>query len=378
MKALNDFAGTNQYSMGISLSGGLDSRILLAATDSPVKTFTFGAKGSSEIKVAKKVAKKAKVSHEAVILDPDSILSAGKKVVYLLDGRMSFRDGYNIVIPQKIADKVDIFLTGMGIGECIGGQKLNNKEIFKIDHIDELVNWIYKKRNHGFTEDMMSELFRPEYYQKIKGRALACLDKEINDIYQQNCLDTYQLFYLKNDIRRLFMLHECSATKFVTSPLYVNSIMDGTLKIPLKYQYKFKFIISFFKKAFPKLSTIPYLKTTLPVYAPYPLHILCYHLKNGFTEAVKLFRKTTKISIENKRGNPDVNEWTRNNKQMRNFINETLLSERTLSRGYFNKDYIEKLLHEHTNYVKDYTIQLFILVMFELWHRYFIDGDSEP
>jgi len=57
-------------------------------------------------------------------------------------------------------------------------------------------------------------------------------------------------------------------------------------------------------------------------------------------------------------------------------VEEILLSERTSNRGYFNKNYIEKLVQEHMNYNKDYALQLFILITFELWHRIFIEGDN--
>jgi asparagine synthase (glutamine-hydrolysing) len=63
--------------------------------------------------------------------------------------------------------------------------------------------------------------------------------------------------------------------------------------------------------------------------------------------------------------------WFRS--EQRNLINTLLLSERMRSRGYFQNDYIERMLQDHLNGKTNYQAQIFTLVSLELWFRVFID-----
>jgi asparagine synthase (glutamine-hydrolysing) len=65
--------------------------------------------------------------------------------------------------------------------------------------------------------------------------------------------------------------------------------------------------------------------------------------------------------------------WLRSS--LRNWATEILLDQRTLSRGYFQKPMIEKLITGNLNGA-DYSKELFSLVVLELWHRKFADRSS--
>ena len=66
-----------------------------------------------------------------------------------------------------------------------------------------------------------------------------------------------------------------------------------------------------------------------------------------------------------------INEWI--NLQLRERIEGDLNSDRTLQRGYFDRSYILTLLKEHKEKRRDHSHQLWLLWMFELWHREFVD-----
>ena len=58
-----------------------------------------------------------------------------------------------------------------------------------------------------------------------------------------------------------------------------------------------------------------------------------------------------------------------------------LLEPRTLGRGYFNPKAVRGLLDEHSRGRRDHSAQIWMLLMFELWHRNFlapaIEGGSK-
>jgi asparagine synthase (glutamine-hydrolysing) len=61
---------------------------------------------------------------------------------------------------------------------------------------------------------------------------------------------------------------------------------------------------------------------------------------------------------------------------LREMTHDLLLSSRALQRGYFNPTEIIKFLHKHSLEV-DHSAKLWDLLILELWHQTFIDGDGK-
>jgi len=64
--------------------------------------------------------------------------------------------------------------------------------------------------------------------------------------------------------------------------------------------------------------------------------------------------------------------WFRGN--LRDLFADTLLSPRTLQRGYFQPPFIRRLVDEHIRGKRDHTLRLWQLVVFERWHREYVDA----
>jgi len=66
-----------------------------------------------------------------------------------------------------------------------------------------------------------------------------------------------------------------------------------------------------------------------------------------------------------------IGHWFRG--RMEPFLRETLLSEKSLGRGFFQPERVRGLVEEHTAGGLDRSHHLWILLMLELWFRRFID-----
>jgi asparagine synthase (glutamine-hydrolysing) len=62
---------------------------------------------------------------------------------------------------------------------------------------------------------------------------------------------------------------------------------------------------------------------------------------------------------------------------LRELFSDVLLSTRTRQRGYFEPRFIERLVDEHVTGRREHTLRLWSLLVFELWHRQYIDS-REP
>lgn len=100
-----------------------------------------------------------------------------------------------------------------------------------------------------------------------------------------------------------------------------------------------------------------------------------YKIKNGVKKYI--LKKAIKGLIPRKNiyrkkmgfGLP-VGRWFR--QDLKGFITDILLSDKSLNRGYFRPGVVRKIVHDHTQGRKDYTFQLWSLLMLELWHIRFM------
>lgn len=69
-----------------------------------------------------------------------------------------------------------------------------------------------------------------------------------------------------------------------------------------------------------------------------------------------------------------VGAWFRG--AFREVIDEYVLSERVVSRGIFDADFVRSLVRRHQEPGEDHSERLWALVNFEIWQRQFFDGES--
>ena len=69
-----------------------------------------------------------------------------------------------------------------------------------------------------------------------------------------------------------------------------------------------------------------------------------------------------------------IGKWFRG--QYRSIIDEYVLSDRALSRGIFQPEFVRDLVNRH-NAGEDHSERLWALMNFEMWQRQFIDDEHE-
>jgi asparagine synthase (glutamine-hydrolysing) len=67
-----------------------------------------------------------------------------------------------------------------------------------------------------------------------------------------------------------------------------------------------------------------------------------------------------------------VGQWFRG--PLRELLQDALLSQQSLRRGYFREPEVRSLVQEHLERRADHAFQLWNLLMLELWHREFLEG----
>ena len=68
-----------------------------------------------------------------------------------------------------------------------------------------------------------------------------------------------------------------------------------------------------------------------------------------------------------------LGHWFR--ESFRPLLDEFVLGERSLARGFFQREFLKRLVHEHLTGAANHTERLWALVNFEMWQRCFFDDE---
>jgi len=369
------------HRLGVSLSGGLDSRSIVAAIDKehhPIHTFTYGVKGGDEAKIAERVAKKLGTTHRFFELKQDFFADYVELGVRLTDGMSSCRHYHWMSLLKQIANDVDVVFHGLGMDIMLGGwtdigYARIHRKILKAQNEATLTSLVYQKlRKDGVRK--VGLLFSDEYYKKIEDLPIQSLKKALEEVKEKHPGNKADYIFWRNWTRTST---SPARRSFVEDrvPGYDNDFVDFVLKIPPELRSEHKLYYEFFRELAPDLANIPHQGTGFPPFVPFFLHKIGKLVKASYKEFIRKLRNITRgrISIPDTTGYPDYDEWIRSNARLRTFFKDILLDERTSSRGYFNENYVREMVRSHMSSKKDYGKELSALLTFELWHRLFFD-----
>jgi asparagine synthase (glutamine-hydrolysing) len=159
----------------------------------------------------------------------------------------------------------------------------------------------------------------------------------------------------------------------IAHPTSDNDFIDVLLKIPLELRLNHSIYRKFLKKLSPELARIPYNKTMVRADAPLFFWRVADTYLSGkalIKEWIQKFSKG-KIFLADKRGFVNLKEWLRVNEDWRGYFKTLLLTETTISKKYFNQDFIKLLIQQHEAGKSDNSFKILYLATFELFLRQF-------
>jgi len=112
--------------IGIALSGGLDSRAILAAVnklypDFKGYSFTFGIPKCDDIRIAKQCIARTKWQHKKFYFTSDNWFEPRKKKVWLTDGMMNMMHMHGSEFLDEVSANIDFSLNGYAGDVVLGG-----------------------------------------------------------------------------------------------------------------------------------------------------------------------------------------------------------------------------------------------------------------
>lgn len=334
-----------EKSVGIALSGGKDSRAVLAAMpddDKPVHAVTFGKKNSLDILKAAKAVKKKKCQHHIYNLSASNWLEKRFESIWWTDGQVSM---IHLNGDTGINDNRRLFdnaFVGLG-GEALSG------------------------RSHLYDNDKKEEYISKTYSNKY---ITAEESERIRSFINQSA--TSEIFYFDHRFRNFsaagLKRGECAGIR-TRVPLLNNRLMDFIYKIPYSYKKSAKLYDKMLLMSYPEIF--------------YDLHWKNAGTKVSISQKSKYYWFKGKKRIRNaisKTGfaEPvsnqfaDYNNWIRNNPAS-DFFHNLLTNEKALYPQFIEKQDPVNCLEEHLDGYNN-TIMLCRFITFEIWLQQMLNG----
>jgi len=359
---------------GINLSGGLDSRLLLGLLSEDMEkesltAYSWGIPGCDDVRIGRELAHVAGVQHHFLELKADYLPYVVDNAVKLTDGMESCIHIHALANLKDQAKHVRLLYSGYLMDSLISPDATRN---WFANYDDDTVRGILfddLNKEYLFAYSEHEKLFTKRFHIKFKDEFLDSFDKVMAEA-KANLLFDWQnnLELLQRQRRFTENGNEIMRSQVITrTPFCDNELVEYALAIPPGLRLNQYIYIKTIARAFNKLAKVPWENTGYPLVEC--ARDLMIRIKNQTRWRLQAAGLNWIPNVQN-RPYADYNHWMRTT--LRPWVEEILLDERTLGRGYFNPDYIRKHVIDHMG-GKNYANRLGVLLSLELWHRQFID-----
>jgi asparagine synthetase B (glutamine-hydrolysing) len=359
---------------GVSLSGGLDSRTVIAAMSSERRSqltaCTFGQDNCDEIKCARKAARRAKVK-EHVVLDvkPEEIVSNAEKDVRMTDGRLLLAMAFVHDVYGTFKDKVDVMLDGYALDLTLGGFHLT-REKMECKNREELRSILWKRYSAGTAE--LSRLLSPEIFQRVKDLWPLTFQKEFNDCVSEHPGNIAHELSMRTHVTWMHIGDVAPRAYLeISHPTSDPEFVDVWRKVPPEIRINHYLYRKFLRKLSPEMASVPYQYSMFRPSAP------LFFWKLGFKYfmgkqllARKLFGISRgRIFFRDRHGYVNFNEWFHTDEAWRDFFKKVLLERDERLDKILNREYVEGLLERQLKGEGDFSKQLMNIATFRIFFR---------
>ncbi len=370
--------------LGAFLSGGVDSSAVvaaMAASDArPVKTFSIGFASAEldELPLARSVARRFGTDHHEQVVEPAALEVLPALVRHHGE---PFGDATSIptyYLARMTREHVTVALNGDGGDETFAGYSryVANMAAHRLDVLPRAVRvsasralrlvprsgrvntWTSRLRRIGETLPLdvaarhiaymthlqglrRDRLYSPEFRRLVEPSLVDNVvrrqwEESTGDALLDRLLYTDTMTYLPDDLLAKVDIAAMACSLEARSPFLDHEFMEFAASLP----------------------------TSLKVRGA--------EKKVGLRMALRGWVPDEILDAPKRGFQPPLADWFRGH--LREFSRDVLLEDRARGRGYFDAGFVQRMLDDHARGSADHSQGIWTLLVFELWHRQFIDA----
>ncbi|MBF0327719.1 MAG: asparagine synthase (glutamine-hydrolyzing) [Nitrospirae bacterium] len=371
--------------LGAFLSGGVDSSAIVALMSQlmrePVKTFSIGFKEEAynELRYARMVAERFKTDHTEFMVEPKAVDLLPKLVWHYNEPYADVSAIPTYYVSKLAREHVTVILNGDGGDENFAGYgRYVANEYSALMHRflpAALVNMTLPLLNNiphghhprGFIWRL--KRFLKEYVKPSEVRNGHWISQFTTEMKSELCTDDFieSVFHADSLDLLLDKYKEAEAETFLDKTLYADVAMylpeDLLVKVDIaSMANSLECRSPFLDQEFMEFAAM--IPSEYKLKGRSTKHILKESLRGILPDEV-MFREKMGFGVP-------LDYWFRN--ELKDMAYDTLLGRQCVERGYFHKEYIQRILDEHVSGKWNWQNHIWSLLMLELWHQTFIDG----
>lgn len=352
----------------IFLSGGLDSRLLLAAvnrlTPKRISCYTFGQVNSEEADIARRVSCVYGNPYTHIITSPQGFLNRTTEYITHTCGNDMFPQSYILNAIEQIPAKN--FMTGYILDVLLGGTFLDQQAVESSEKFSDFIT--------QHPEKIKMNVFSNNDFDTLCSDNHIFLNSKDNLYHTATMFDDcqvseiIQLFGIYNRDIRLVLNREFVPGLYMHEEFPSTDIefLNNVAKIPPEYKLDHAFYRELFLDFSPEYCEINYNNTGLPVSAPLNLWKKGTALES---QREALFSEIQKSNIYYPHFYSDFDGYSRYDKQWKSLFNKYLLSPSAYILKWFKLEEIINLYNDHITLKKNNRKKLVYLLSLELFFQ---------
>ncbi|MGO9528099.1 MAG: asparagine synthase-related protein [Verrucomicrobiia bacterium] len=366
--------------IGVSLSGGYDSRTITAIIDhqrTKIQTLTLDVSGGADQIIAEQIARctSGLPNHHFIENSTDFFAKWPqyvREMVWLSDGMYYDEACVMMSTLDKYRDfGVQVTLRGHG-GELARMQWAYelacNRFIQDCRTQSDVTAQLFRQMAFGLADADFDSLFVPELAKSLRGAARTSMEEAFAGVDAAwDVIDQVSCVFVQEYLRRQSVpsLAQLRSRIEVRMPFLDREYVDAVLQLAPTERLGTRVHRHLLARHNPALLRITNANTGAPAGAG-DLTQRLYRKTNGY---LKRF-----FGYERYKHYVDVAGWLRG--PLRPHIESVLLDKRTLTRGLYRGDGVGELVNAHMSGRHDHGSALLLLLFLELWNRQFVDGES--
>ncbi len=361
------------HELGLSLSGGLDSRLILGVADldqSKIKTVSVGVRGCLDHVSARRMAEMVGCSHKEYYLEGD-FLSAFEQhlryMVHLTDGQYLCQC---IVIPSLPYYRelgIDVLLRGHA-GELMHMNKAYNYSLdasaMSLSGPAALSNWLFGRMSEWMTGAVTDDLFAEGAADLARGSLDLALGESSS---VEPLVHRIWHMFISQRLRRetALSMTEFGSVVETRLPYLDNEVVDALLAVPPGLKVSDRIQTHILTRRRPEFLKVVNSNTGARMGAG--------TLERNLAQL--RLKVLSKLRVPGYQPYERLGAWLRD--ELRPLVQRLLLTGPILERGVLRPDALRSVVQQHLDGRRNHTFLLLALMIFETGQRTLVDGAGE-